>query len=229
MAGKYSFAEKTRRTLSLLMGLQHPQVELLLRERGLTPSDVEEGQRLLLDAIKLHTSTVRVRPPDEFDPEAAPLAFRAQWFAVCKARLKRHYPQLAERMGELNKRQRGTRPYGQVHCFLQMLDAMQKAEGPFEAQGPAAREALRQLGLTDSIVEDLEANMSLIAQMDPSAPRPDRAARTRAEDAMWAWYIEWSTIARKLVTNLTLRRALGLGKARKPRSIAPQQGEQAAE
>ena len=54
----------------------------------------------------------------------------------------------------------------------------------------------------------------------------ERKARKAAEEAMWAWYLEWSTIARHAISDRNLLRALGflcrrLGLFEMPRGLLP--------
>jgi hypothetical protein len=49
-----------------------------------------------------------------------------------------------------------------------------------------------------------------VAPGETSSPEQRRAALARAEAAVWAWYLEWSQIARVAVTQRASLRELGL-------------------
>ena len=69
----------------------------------------------------------------------------------------------------------------------------------------------RRRGLTD---EELAAARALLArvQRGPSSSEPvvDPEARATAEAHLWAWYLEWSGIARATVKDRRVLAALGL-------------------
>ena len=53
-----------------------------------------------------------------------------------------------------------------------------------------------------------------------------RAAREEAEGEMWAWYLEWSTIARTTISDGRLLQRLGFG-TRRARAAASEEPEAA--
>lgn len=100
-----------------------------------------------------------------------------------------------------------------MSVFLQRLSDMEKGKGPFQKGGKAARALLAERGLTQDIVDEATQLIAQVGQATPALPaaaeRPSDDTIQAAEDAMWAWYREWGTIARTVVTSRRELRRMG--------------------
>lgn len=212
---KTTIGQKAYRTATLLVGLRTASVARYLKPFGLTDADVNEGWQLFLAATgqRMQGSTVTSRMPSlvrELD------SFEDHWFPVAKIVLARHYPAVMEQLFLNLVRANGRPVTWTVQFFLQRLAAMEQGQEPFGADGPAAREILRVRGLTDEVVAGAQALAEQLHGLDSEAPPDnlDATARKEAEDAMWRWYLEWSGLVRKVITDGNLLRMLGFKKRR---------------
>jgi hypothetical protein len=85
----------------------------------------------------------------------------------------------------------------------------------------AARALLLRRGLSDAVLDEADA-MLAVSRTLPPATEPPRARATdeearAAEDAVWAWYREWSDIARATVRDARLLGVLGFSKVGRPK------------
>jgi predicted secreted protein len=210
---KTTIGQKAYRTATLLVGLRTASVARHLKPFGLTDADVNEGWQLFLAATgqRIQGSVVTSRMPSlvrELD------AFEDHWFPIAKIVLARHYPTVMEHLFVNLARANGRPTTWTVQFFLQRLAAMEQGQEPFGAEGPAAREILRVRGLSDEIVAGAQALVEQLHALDAEAPpdTTDADARKEAEDAMWRWYLEWSGLVRKVITDGNLLRMLGFKK-----------------
>lgn len=79
-------------------------------------------------------------------------------------------------------------------------------------EGRDARELLEKRGLTAEVVNEARAILALANTLETAveAGVEDATAFDReAEDRLWNWYLEWSQIARTVITDRRRLRALG--------------------
>jgi hypothetical protein len=77
-----------------------------------------------------------------------------------------------------------------------------------------ARARLQQRGLTEDALRIAERELERVGTIAdaPSLPLgPTPEDQRAAEDALWGWYLEWSAIARAVIRDSNLLRALGYG------------------
>lgn len=100
-----------------------------------------------------------------------------------------------------------------VGTFVDRLKEMSKTDGGFGKNGKEARKLLAKRGLTANVLEHAEALIEKVQTIErrPEPPNLEeqRAALTKAEDAMWAWYLEWGAIARSSIKDRGVLRQLG--------------------
>jgi hypothetical protein len=79
----------------------------------------------------------------------------------------------------------------------------------------AARAMLEQRGLTAAKMKEATDVLGAIATIQVAdAVIPDPAAAEAAEKHMWAWYLEWSAIARTAIKDRRVLRSLGFLRSR---------------
>ncbi len=211
---KLRIGQKAQRTGKLLFGLNNPRVAAKLEPFGYSGAVHQEGWGLLTIVSQHRLATDNELPKNpqilvELDE------FENLWFPLAKAMLDRKYSGMSDALfGNLN-RTAGQSVAISVTLFVRRLDAMDKGEEPFGEQGPEAREYLRSRGLTDEVVaaaqEHLDAVRDLRTEPAPDSG-PSAAEALEAEEAMWKWYLEWSTIARTVIKDGHLLRSLGFKK-----------------
>jgi len=111
-----------------------------------------------------------------------------------------------------------------VSTFLKRLEQMEKGEGEFGKTGPQARALLAQRGLTAQMVAEATARIGALAHFtpEPISEGPSAAEQKAAEDHLWAWYLEWSAIARVAIKDGRLLRGLGFGQRPRVTHVLPE-------
>ena len=205
-----TIGQKSDRVLRFLRGLSRPRVADVLAAHGFSQADWDEGWQLLQAATGrwlLREQPVKAADPtivDELD------AWENRWFPVAEATLRRRQPEIAEKVFLNLAQTSGVAVTVSVSTFVQRLRQLEK-EG---TGGQEALTILRTRGLTDDVLKEAEALMKKFGSVKfspPTAldPEVELVERQKAEDALWAWYIEWSTIARNAIHNGNVLRALG--------------------
>ena len=93
-----------------------------------------------------------------------------------------------------------------MNTLLQRFEAL--AAGSADEQ--AAHALLVSRGLSQDVVDEAKAMLEEVGAIaDAPVPLVDEAAIAAAEDAMWAWYLEWGAIARLAINDGRLLRLLG--------------------
>jgi hypothetical protein len=205
--------DKAERVLKLLLGLRNKRIASELASRGFSIEDLEEGFRLLRGVTAV---TLAVLPPTKVNP---PLLLEIdrwenKWFPVASATLKRHYPEIHAQVFLNLSQSHGPGVVISVGTFIKRLDALTTAVAGYGQPGVDARALLERRGLSPEIVGEVKA---LLARLECIEDQPDepvdvdreRARLAKAETTMWAWYLEWSFIARAAIKNRRLLRLLG--------------------
>jgi hypothetical protein len=207
-----SIGDKAIRVLRLLLGLRNQRVASAMALYGMREEDVDEGWKLLqaLRGVRLGIRPIGaadVKTIEEID------AWENRWFPVADATLSRRFPAVQARLFMNLSQTEGPEVVVSVGTFVDRVDEMAKADGPYGPEGPKALELLATRGITKGVIEQARTLLGTLRKVQPPAPAPSReeqqAEAARAEDALWAWYLEWSRIARTAITNRTLLRQLG--------------------
>ena len=91
-------------------------------------------------------------------------------------------------------------------------------ELPSTADGKAAYDLLAQRGLDDAMLataESLLRELGTVEKLSPKSVAERETALVAAEGSMWAWYLEWSTIARTVIQDGRLLQLLGFRRGRR--------------
>jgi hypothetical protein len=204
---------KAERVLKLLLGLRNRKIAAALASRGFGKDDLEEGLALLrgvtdvsLDALPSHSANPAIiQDLDRWENE---------WFPVASATLLRHYPEIHARIFLNLSQTEGAAVVISVGTFLTRLAELTRAEGGYGQAGKDARKLLQRRGLTPAVVDEAKALLAQVSTIEEEPAEPvdleeERARFTAAEDAMWAWYLEWAQIARSTIKERVLLRRLG--------------------
>jgi len=193
-----SVGDKAFRVVRFLLGVRHARVAEALAEYGFRQRDVR-------------LAAVPSRPRDtatlvELD------AWENRWFPVAQAALERRFPALAARFFLNLTQTEGPGVAILVCTFVDRFDELAAGSERFGGDAPRAVELLRERGVT-AAVEEARALLVALTQLTraPELSDEDEQERNlaRAEVAMWAWYLEWSRIARVAIKQRGLLRQLG--------------------
>ncbi len=207
-----SLGDKAHRVLRLLLGLRNPRVASAMSAYGLNEEEIQEGWNLLQTLGRGRLGVTPVPPSDAKTIEELD-AWENRWFPIADASLLRRYPAVHARVFLNLSQTEGPEVAVSVGTFLDRWEQLGASDGPYGPEGAKAKELLTARGMTPAVID---AARTLLAQLRKVAPAPtppsaeeQRAELARAEDALWAWYLEWSQVAQIAVSQRVLLRQLG--------------------
>ena len=205
-----TIGQKSERVLRFLRGLSQPRVADALAAHGFTQADWNEGWQLLQSATGRWL--LREQPAKAPDPTVIEEldAWENRWFPVAEATLRRRKPEIADKVFLNLAQTSGIEVAVSVSTFVQRLRLLEKDV----SGGPEALALLKTRGLTEDVLKHAELLLKRFGNVTFSPPKASdpaaaQAMREKAEDELWAWYMEWSTIARNAIHNGNLLRTLG--------------------
>ena len=202
-----TLTDKSLRVLQFLQSLSLRRVGSAMAAIGFEDADLDEGWTLLRQV-----RSARFSKQVEVDPNHVHQldAWENRWFPVASASLKRRFPEVHAALF-LNLRQvEGIEAINSVDLFVERYTALASAADP-ASQGAVATLAKR--GLTPQIVAEAEALLTKVTSIDKTPPpeptADEQALDAQREAAMWAWYLEWTALARTVVSDRRLLRQMG--------------------
>lgn len=205
---KLTIGQKAVRVVKFLLGLRHPQVARALGRYGFTEEEMQRGWSLLAGLTQVSFEGVDPEPDTNAIQELD--RFENVWFPVARATLAHRFPEVGAVLFRNLSQTGGAGVAVTVGTFLERLGGMARGEGEFAVAGPAARQLLAERGLRGEVVAGAVALIDRVQAIRQGAvPQLDRKRARQAEDALWAWYLEWSAIARVAVRDRRLLRAMG--------------------
>lgn len=213
---KLSLGQKAERVLQLLMGFGNARIASAMATRGLTQEDIDEGWDLL-------KATSRVRASRQPDLSASPTivakvdAWENLWFPVVDATLERRFPQIHKTVFNNLSQTEGPPVLLSVSLLLDRLAELEKAS---DKDSKDARALLKVRGVTKAVLDEAKAYLAeaeVPAEPTVTPQEEVDAAVEQAEAQLWAYYLEWSKIARVAVKDGRLLAQLGFGAASRKR------------
>ncbi|RYZ11450.1 MAG: hypothetical protein EOO70_09730 [Myxococcaceae bacterium] len=103
-----------------------------------------------------------------------------------------------------------------VRTLVDRYDAIKAEQGAYGAEGSLAVATLDERKFTPDVVDEARELLTKLGVVEATPQGPlmtaeERAALDKAEADLWAWYREWSAIARQAVTQPRMLQVLGLG------------------
>ncbi len=217
-----SVVKKAERVLHLLLGLRNPRVAGPLAACGFTERDYDQGWELL-KGIAQHRLDPVVAKSDNPRLVKQLDTWENRWFPIARASLEFRYPEAHGYLfGKLHQTSGVDVAVG-VGVFLERLEALPKQRRVKDAA--AARQLLERRGLHAEVIAEAQALLDRVRSFSkPPAPRVTPAEAHDAEEALWRWYREWSTIARTVISDRRLLRELGFRQAQSSERRTKRQG-----
>jgi hypothetical protein len=214
---KMSPGAKAARVLTLLMGLRNPRIAAAMASYGFNEAELDEGWALLKAFGKVKVDSNPSSGGGEGKTTIDQLdAWENRWFPITAATLERRFPAIHARVFNNLSQTEGPAVMVSVRTLLERLDAM--AAGSYGADGSRAKTQLEARGLTASVMNEARALLEKMGKVEVQSAAwsgTDTSALAKAEEDLWAWYLEWSRIARVAVTQRALLRQLGFLSTRK--------------
>jgi hypothetical protein len=104
-----------------------------------------------------------------------------------------------------------------VEIFLDRIDALSSGASACGAEGAEAVKLLAKRGLNADVqrdARDLLASLRKVAAFEQRFTADPKVELAKAEEALWAWYIDWSKTARAAIKRRSLLRQLGFRQER---------------
>ncbi|MEM1414505.1 MAG: hypothetical protein AAGH15_06380 [Myxococcota bacterium] len=201
---RLTIGQKANRVLKFLLGMRHPRISGAMREHGFDQRELDVGWALLRE---LTANRLDQPPPNRDTPNALKDldGWENRWFPIVRASLERHFPDVAAQVFANLRQTEGVEVIVSVDTLLSRLRELGTQEG-----GEAVLALLAERGLTPeerARAEALVATLGAVGQ--PSGLARSDAETRAAEDALWSWYLEWSTVARAVVKDRRLLRSMG--------------------
>jgi len=146
-------------------------------------------------------------------------AWENQWFPIAQAALERRFPAVHARFFLNLTQTEGPEVAITVRTFVDRYDELGAGDAKYGAEAKKAQELLISRGVTMAVIteaKDLLSKLSRVAEPPEAvSPHQQEAELEKAEADMWAWYLEWSKIARIAVKQRALLKQLGFLVARR--------------
>lgn len=203
-----SRTEKIQRSVRFLLGLADPRVQAELVPHGFDQAALERARELVNAAV---IPEFRPAEPAEQEAHLAELAeFQRRYYRIIKSALKLHHPKvLAWTLNRLPP-VRGKELLTAIPILVERLRELEAGSSPHGKEGQTAMALLAARGLNDEVLKSVERT---IEKAKTYRRKPNDTShlkeQTSAAEALWAFYVEWSVIARTAITDRASLRALG--------------------
>ncbi len=197
-----TIGQKAGRVLQFLLAIRSMVVAGALGRFGFSDKDLEEGWKLMtrltqgrLDGVK--APSVDVGLVTQID------AWENLWFPVADATLANKAPDAHAVVFANLSQTSGPAVIVSVSTFVERVEGLDAA----------TRKLLAKRGITAAVLSDAKAMLDRATSLakDGESPVPTTAstADAEAERALWAWYLEWSSIARVAIKDRRVLRQCG--------------------
>lgn len=205
--------EKVDRVVHFLMGVNQSRVASILVRHGFSQKELDEGWKLLRSVAgeRLSAPSAQTKDPQALERLDE---WENKWFPIIKATLAHRDPAIHDEVFLNLSQTEGPELAISVSTLVQRLDALKQGD----AGHKEARELLTRRGLNDEVMGEAFKYLERLGQVrEPPAVDLDamRAVQEKAEDAMWSWYLEWSTISRTAIKDGRMLQQLGFLKVRR--------------
>jgi len=203
---RLTVGQKVHRTVQLILGLKLPRVAAMLAAYGFSQEDLDEGWALLRAVTGERLSVTPIPAPP--DPALLDVldGWENKWLEIAEATLRRNFADVRDEVFLNLSRTSGRDVVISVDTFVTRVEALENGT----QRHKEARALLEKRGLTQATIQEAKDLLAKLGTITPlELPKLDPVKAKEAEDALWAWYLEWSAIARSAIHDPRLLRALG--------------------
>ena len=170
---------------------------------GFSQATLDEGWALLRQTAAVQLDAL---PSQQMTREQVAQLDRWEnrWFPIASAVLQRHHPEVHATVFHNLRQTQGNEVVLSVGTLVTRLEAL-------TGDAASALATLAQHGLTEEVLREAHGLLDGVAQPPPAEPgaEDESGLDPAAEAAMWAYYRQWSAIARSAITDRRLLRKLG--------------------
>ncbi|MBU1238252.1 hypothetical protein KKF84_16710 [Myxococcota bacterium] len=216
---QFTREEKFFKQLKFLISFNNPKVVALMAARGFDQESLDEGWRHLRGAagwmFAIPESEKGILFADNSEMLTKLDAWENTWFDVADAGLNRKFPIMHKKIFTNLTKASGFGVDKKIRTFLDRIDDLEEMTVNEGEENPReALEMLEKRGLTKK--ERDYAKSLLKAVLDNPMPEEFMVdpkvieTKKRAEEDLWAWYLDWRKTARTIVGNEKLRAIMGI-------------------
>lgn len=224
-----SIGQKGRRVLNFLNGAAKPRAASLMARYGFGQEAYDNGWRLLKAVSGEHLDVGPVADTPAYTAALLGLdEWENLWYPIISAVLVNRHPAVQAWLFRNLSQQTGPAVTLSVRTLVDRFDLLKKRDASLPddvaAEAPAAMEILAARGFTAGRLEqarDLLKEVGQLESVDLPDPEEIRAAQAKAEQELWAWYLEWSTIAQQAISDGRVLRSLGFRSGSSASSTEP--------
>jgi hypothetical protein len=197
-----SIGAKGNRVLTFIAAIRDPEIAARLAEAGYDQAVAEEGWALVHTHADARLGIRALLSSDDLELLDA---LENRSFPIVKAALARHFPEVHDEVFLNLPRASGRDLIVTVKLFIERIEVAYG--GP---DGGAVAELLATRGFTSDVVAEAKSLLARLTTLAETSDGVQVAVDLEAtEAAMWAWYLEWSAIARALIDARGQLRRLG--------------------
>jgi hypothetical protein len=205
---KTSLARRAGLQLKLLYGLRNPTAWMAVAARGFTETDLDEGWRLLRAASDRALPARRTLAGGG-ELRALLAVWEDRWVPVIDAALARVFPDVHEDLFAGVDPPTGELAAQHVTTLMERFAAFRHSGNPHHE---AALAFLERRGVTAKVLKEADDMVTVLAEVEEELSYG--GSDEDAEQAMWTFYVEWSSVAREVIADDALLEQLGLGPSR---------------
>ncbi len=213
---KMSIGQKGDRVLTLLLALRNARIAGTLVRHGFTNTDLQEGWTLLRSVTRTRLDAPIDEAPVDNNALQALDEWENKWFVMTSATLQRRAPNVHDVLFRNLSQTEGVEVIVSVGTFLDRwvnIDKLVK-DGGLGDDGKEAKKIMAKRGLTNAVIDEAKALVGKLRKVDGPLPdlekiEAEEANFEKAERELWAWYLEWSAIARNAIKQRSLLKKLG--------------------
>lgn len=196
-------AQKHARFASFFVALSLPHIAEPMQSVGFTPAHWDRVSELLRRSIEARRA-LRCPPIDRLP---ALVELERRWMPIVRTTLELNHPALHREL--LGNYQRVSGPV-LVPLLQEVLARIEGLGRSPDLERQKARALLAERGITAAVIAGFETAIRDALTVETMDADPDAEERVaEADEAMWSFYLEWSRMARSVITDHLALRQLG--------------------